>query len=101
MSTTQAATTPPQTPAPAAGRSPVAQPPATQPARGGEKRKYVVDLSSLPLQILLHLNVYYFTAFWFVELALYVYKGVVLPFPDVGGTLALEIVLLVFIAVIE
>ena len=95
MSNTQAPT--PLSP-PAAGRGPATpQPPPPQqppqPQQFTEKRKYVVDLSSLPLQILLHLNVFYFAVFWLVELALYVYKGIVLPFPDVGGTLALEVIL--------
>ena len=32
---------------------------------------------------------------------LFLFVGVTLPFPDVGGTLTLEIILLVFIAFIE
>ncbi|XP_065676507.1 transmembrane protein 216-like isoform X1 [Hydra vulgaris] len=65
------------------------------------KRKLVVDLSSLPLQILLHLNVYFFGFYWICELLLYVYKGIILPYPDNGGTLTTEIVLLAFLGIIE
>lgn len=85
---------------PTAAVSQVAIPKSSIPIQQG-KRKFVVDLSSLPLQILLHLNIYYFALYWIIELILYVYKGIILPFPDVGGTLGLEVVLLCLIAVIE
>jgi len=66
------------------------------------KRKLKIELSSLPLQILLHLNVYFFLFYWLCELLLYIYKGVRFPFPgNFGGTLVLEMALLLFIAVIE
>ncbi|CAB4041222.1 transmembrane 216-like, partial [Paramuricea clavata] len=58
-------------------------------------------LSSLPLQVLLHLNVWYYVVFWVAELLLYVYKGVILPYPNQGSTLALEIILLFLFALIE
>ena len=63
-----------------------------------DKRRIVVDLSSLPLQIFLHLNVYFSVFYWIVELLLYVYKGLSLPYPDLHGTLTLEIVLLFLVA---
>ncbi|XP_028408185.1 transmembrane protein 216-like [Dendronephthya gigantea] len=63
--------------------------------------KAVVDLSSLPLQVLLHLNVWYFIVFWIAELLIYAYKGVILPFPNEGSTLALEIILMFLFAFIE
>ncbi|XP_065058267.1 transmembrane protein 216-like isoform X1 [Rhopilema esculentum] len=64
-------------------------------------RKVVVDLSSLPLQVLMFLNVYYFIFFWVCELLLYIYKGSILPFPNQGGILALEIILLFLLAALE
>ncbi|XP_057312833.1 transmembrane protein 216-like [Hydractinia symbiolongicarpus] len=81
--------------------SPINVAPVPPPNASYGRRRMVVDLSSLPLQILLHLNVYFFLLYWICELLIYVYKGIMLPFPDVGGTLALEIILLFFIAVIE
>lgn len=63
--------------------------------------KVVEDLSSLPLQVLLHLNVWYFLVFWITELLVYIYKGIILPYPNQDGTLALEIILLLMFAIIE
>ena len=53
----------------------VAQPRQPQRPQHLRKRKIVVDLSSLPLQIMLCLNVYFFMFYWVAELLLYVYKG--------------------------
>eukprot|EP00112_Aurelia_sp_Birch-Aquarium-sp1_P007392 Seg1804.6 transcript_id=Seg1804.6/GoldUCD/mRNA.D3Y31 product="Transmembrane protein 216" protein_id=Seg1804.6/GoldUCD/D3Y31 len=64
-------------------------------------RKISIDLSSLPLQILMFLNVYYFIFFWFCELLVYIYKGSILPYPNQGGILALEIILLFLLAALE
>jgi len=74
---------------------------ASSAARAYANRRVVPDLSSLPLQILLHLNVYYIVFYWICELLMYIYKGVILPYPDLGGTLAIEIVLLFVISFIE
>ena len=63
--------------------------------------KVVEDLSSLPLQVLLHLNVWYFLVFWITELLVYIYKGIILPYPNQDGTQALEIILLLMFATIE
>lgn len=54
----------------------VAQPQQPQRPQHLRNRKIVVDLSSLPLQIMLHLNVYFFMFYWVAELLLYVYKGI-------------------------
>lgn len=54
----------------------VAQPQQPQRSQHLRKRKIVVDLSSLPLQIILHLNIYFFMFYWVAELLLYVYKGI-------------------------
>ncbi|MFT7810155.1 transmembrane protein 216-like isoform X2 [Arapaima gigas] len=49
-------------------------------------------LSSAPLQVLLYLNCWYFGAFFIAELLMFVYKGVLLPYPP--ANLILDIVLL-------
>ncbi|XP_064184179.1 transmembrane protein 216 [Anguilla rostrata] len=49
-------------------------------------------LSSAPLQVLLHLNGWYFAAFFVAEILMFVYKGVLLPYPR--ANLILDIVLL-------
>ncbi|XP_026859384.1 transmembrane protein 216 [Electrophorus electricus] len=49
-------------------------------------------LSSTPLQILFYLNRWYFAAFFIAEILMFVYKGVLLPYPQ--ANLILDIVLL-------
>ncbi|RDD45722.1 Transmembrane protein 216 [Trichoplax sp. H2] len=58
-----------------------------------------ISLSSLPLQILLYLNLWYFGFFWIVELLMYIYKGSVLPYP--AGNLTAELILLFLMAAVE
>ncbi|XP_071944182.1 transmembrane protein 216-like [Antedon mediterranea] len=55
--------------------------------------------SSLPLQILLYFNGWYFAFFWICEILIFVFKGNVLPFP--GSSLANEIVLLFILLAVE
>lgn len=64
-------------------------------------RKLAIDLSSLPLQILMFLNIYYFTFYWICELLIFIYKGSILPFPNQNGILAMEIILLFLLAALE
>lgn len=61
--------------------------------------KTVVVLSSLPLQILLYLNGWYFGFFWVCEMLMYIYKGSVLPYPS--QNIIGEVILLVMLAIIE
>ncbi|KAJ8282125.1 hypothetical protein COCON_G00046440 [Conger conger] len=49
-------------------------------------------LSSAPLQVLLHLNGWYFAALFVAEILMFVYKGILLPYPR--ANLILDIVLL-------
>ncbi|XP_033101852.1 transmembrane protein 216-like [Anneissia japonica] len=58
-----------------------------------------IKLSSLPLQILLYLNGWYFGFFWICEILIFAYKGTVLPYP--GSNLAGEIVLLFTLLAVE
>ncbi|XP_072045648.1 transmembrane protein 216-like [Amphiura filiformis] len=66
---------------------------------GPGRGKTVEVLSSLPLQILLYLNGWYFIALWICEILMYIYKGVVLPYPS--ANLAGEIIMLFMLAAIE
>ncbi|XP_066505786.1 transmembrane protein 216 isoform X1 [Hoplias malabaricus] len=50
------------------------------------------QLSSTPLQVLFYLNSWYFAAFFIAEILMFVYKGVLLPYPQ--SNLILDIVLL-------
>ncbi|XP_018589198.2 transmembrane protein 216 isoform X2 [Scleropages formosus] len=52
----------------------------------------VRQLSSVPLQVLLTLNGWYFGGFFIAELLMFVYKGVLLPYPP--GNLVLDLMLL-------
>ncbi|KAK3535834.1 hypothetical protein QTP70_021147 [Hemibagrus guttatus] len=51
-----------------------------------------VKLSSMPLQVLLYLNSWYFAAFFIAEILMFIYKGILLPYPQ--ANLILDIVLL-------
>ncbi|KAJ8254958.1 hypothetical protein GJAV_G00199310 [Gymnothorax javanicus] len=51
-----------------------------------------VILSSAPLQVLLHLNGWYFAALFIAEVLMFAYKGILLPYPT--ANLILDIVLL-------
>ncbi|XP_062380861.1 transmembrane protein 216 [Sardina pilchardus] len=56
-------------------------------------------LSSTPLQVLLYLNSWYFAAFFVAECLMFVYKGVMLPYPS--PNLILDIVLLLLFLGLE
>ncbi|KAM9782995.1 transmembrane protein 216 [Neosynchiropus ocellatus] len=56
-------------------------------------------LSSTPLQVLLYLNSYYFAAFYVAEILMFIYKGVLLPYPS--DNLVLDVVLLVLFLGLE
>uniref|UniRef100_W5KTT1 Transmembrane protein 216 n=1 Tax=Astyanax mexicanus TaxID=7994 RepID=W5KTT1_ASTMX len=49
-------------------------------------------LSSTPLQVLFYLNSWYFAVFFIAEILMFIYKGVLLPYPQ--SNLILDIVLL-------
>ncbi|XP_047658272.1 transmembrane protein 216 isoform X1 [Tachysurus fulvidraco] len=49
-------------------------------------------LSSMPLQVLFYLNSWYFSAFFIAEILMFIYKGILLPYPQ--ANLILDIVLL-------
>ena len=58
--------------------------------------------SNLPLQVFLFFNGWYDAVWVVVMLALYIWKGIELPYPgDLGGLLALEICLVLILAVLE
>ncbi|KPP58486.1 transmembrane protein 216-like [Scleropages formosus] len=59
---------------------------------GGLRSSTVRQLSSVPLQVLLTLNGWYFGGFFIAELLMFVYKGVLLPYPP--GNLVLDLMLL-------
>uniref|UniRef100_UPI003AB0B0EC transmembrane protein 216 n=1 Tax=Centroberyx gerrardi TaxID=166262 RepID=UPI003AB0B0EC len=56
-------------------------------------------LSSAPLQVLLYLNSWYFAAFFLAEVLMFVYKGVLLPYPS--DNLVLDVVLLLLFLGLE
>uniref|UniRef100_A0AAV2KEX5 Transmembrane protein 216 n=1 Tax=Knipowitschia caucasica TaxID=637954 RepID=A0AAV2KEX5_KNICA len=56
-------------------------------------------LSSAPLQILLYLNRWYFAAFYVAEILMFIYKGVLLPYPS--ENLALDVVMMALFAALE
>ncbi|MCI4380123.1 hypothetical protein PGIGA_G00236270 [Pangasianodon gigas] len=49
-------------------------------------------LSSMPLQVLFYLNCWYYAAFFIAESLMFIYKGILLPYPQ--DNLILDIVLL-------
>ncbi|XP_056295653.1 transmembrane protein 216 isoform X5 [Pseudoliparis swirei] len=49
-------------------------------------------LSSTPLQVLFYLNSWYFAAFYLAEILMFIYKGILLPYP--ADNLVLDVVLL-------
>uniref|UniRef100_A0A3Q1F797 Transmembrane protein 216 n=2 Tax=Acanthochromis polyacanthus TaxID=80966 RepID=A0A3Q1F797_9TELE len=57
------------------------------------------QLSSTPLQILFYLNSWYFAAFYLAEILMFVYKGVMLPYPS--DNLVLDLVLLLLFLALE
>ncbi|EDO31652.1 predicted protein [Nematostella vectensis] len=63
----------------------------------------VIELSSLPLQIFLYLNVWYSMVFCVAEILLYIYKGIVLSslLPYTSAALTVEILLVIFWAFME
>uniref|UniRef100_A0A0B7A0W5 Transmembrane protein 216 n=1 Tax=Arion vulgaris TaxID=1028688 RepID=A0A0B7A0W5_9EUPU len=69
---------------------------ATQPPRKGRSQ---VVRSSLPYQILLYLNGWYFAFFFVCEILLFVFKGQTLPYAS--NVLAAEIILLFILAIVE
>ncbi|KAM9375414.1 transmembrane protein 216 isoform 2-T2 [Pholidichthys leucotaenia] len=56
-------------------------------------------LSSTPLQVLLYLNSWYFAAFYLAEILMFVYKGILLPYP--ADNLVLDVVLLLLFLALE
>ncbi|XP_024116124.1 transmembrane protein 216 [Oryzias melastigma] len=56
-------------------------------------------LSSTPLQVLLYLNSWYFAAFYLAEILMFVYKGILLPYPS--DNLVLDVVLLLLFLALE
>eukprot|EP00128_Syssomonas_multiformis_P017357 Colp12_sorted_trinity150504_noHs@13357 len=58
-----------------------------------------ITLSSLPLQILLYLNGWYYVFWWICEILLFVYKGSILLYPP--HALGAEIFLLFVFAAVE
>ncbi|TMS17782.1 Transmembrane protein 216, partial [Larimichthys crocea] len=57
------------------------------------------QLSSTPLQVLLVLNSWYFAAFYLAEILMFIYKGVLLPYPS--DNLVLDLVLLLLFLGLE
>ncbi|KAM4586335.1 transmembrane protein 216 isoform 2-T2 [Fundulus diaphanus] len=56
-------------------------------------------LSSTPLQVLLYLNTWYFAAFYLAEILMFIYKGILLPYPP--DNLVLDVVLLLLFLALE
>ncbi|XP_063045925.1 transmembrane protein 216 [Engraulis encrasicolus] len=56
-------------------------------------------LSSAPLQVLLYLNSWYFAAFFIGECLMFIYKGILLPYPQ--QNLILDVVLLFLFLALE
>ncbi|XP_008291132.1 transmembrane protein 216 [Stegastes partitus] len=56
-------------------------------------------LSSTPLQLLFYLNGWYFAAFYLAEILMFIYKGVLLPYPL--DNLVLDVVLLLLFLALE
>ena len=59
-------------------------------------------LSNLPLQVFVYFNGWYALLYTLIMLALYIWKGNTLPYPDpLDGLLALEVCLVFLLAIIE
>ncbi|KAF3838841.1 hypothetical protein F7725_010609 [Dissostichus mawsoni] len=74
--------------------------PATE--RGKKKSPcycQLLELSSTPLQVLLYLNIWYFAAFYLAEILMFIYKGIILPYPS--DNLVLDVVLLLLFLGLE
>ncbi|XP_058505403.1 transmembrane protein 216 isoform X1 [Solea solea] len=56
-------------------------------------------LSSTPLQLLFFLNSWYFAAYYVAEILMFIYKGIMLPYPS--QNLVLDVVLLVLFVALE
>ncbi|XP_037531418.1 transmembrane protein 216 [Nematolebias whitei] len=56
-------------------------------------------LSSAPLQVLFYLNSWYFAAFYLAEVLIFIYKGILLPYPS--DNLVLDVVLLLLFLALE
>ncbi|XP_074530664.1 transmembrane protein 216 isoform X1 [Halichoeres trimaculatus] len=56
-------------------------------------------LSSTPLQVLFFLNSWYFAAFYLAEVLMFIYKGIILPYPS--DNLVLDVVLLLLFLALE
>ncbi|XP_034546083.1 transmembrane protein 216 isoform X1 [Notolabrus celidotus] len=56
-------------------------------------------LSSAPLQVLFYLNCWYFAAFYLAEVLMFIYKGILLPYPS--DNLVLDVVLLLLFLALE
>ncbi|KAM3866933.1 transmembrane protein 216 [Diretmus argenteus] len=57
------------------------------------------EASSAPLQVLLYLNSWYFAAFFLAEVLMFIYKGILLPYPS--DNLILDVVLLLLFLGLE
>ncbi|KAJ7356247.1 hypothetical protein OS493_026002 [Desmophyllum pertusum] len=62
----------------------------------GDNRAIVITTSDF-----LFLNIWYAIVFCVAELLLYVYKGTILPYPDMAKTLTIEIIIIFILAFIE
>ncbi|XP_028315784.1 transmembrane protein 216 [Gouania willdenowi] len=56
-------------------------------------------LSSTPLQVLFYLNSWYSAAFYLTEILMFIYKGILLPYPS--DNLVLDVVLLLIFLALE
>uniref|UniRef100_H2TAI7 Transmembrane protein 216 n=1 Tax=Takifugu rubripes TaxID=31033 RepID=H2TAI7_TAKRU len=56
-------------------------------------------LTSTPLQVLLYLNQWFFAAFYLVEVLIFIYKGLLLPYPS--DNLVLDVVLMLLFLGLE
>ncbi|KAM4621926.1 transmembrane protein 216 [Polymixia lowei] len=56
-------------------------------------------LSSTPLQVLLYLNSWYFAAYFLAEVLMFIYKGIMLPYPS--DNLILDVALLLLFLGLE
>ncbi|XP_068596436.1 transmembrane protein 216 [Brachionichthys hirsutus] len=60
---------------------------------------HLLQLSSTPLQVLLYLNSWYFAAFYLAEILMFIYKGILLPYPP--SNLLLDVALLLLFLGLE
>ncbi|XP_041354806.1 transmembrane protein 216-like [Gigantopelta aegis] len=68
-------------------------------ARPGHPRAVTTSKSSLPYQVILYLNGFYFAFFFIAEILIYIFKGETLPYAT--NALAAEVVLVFILAGVE